>query len=180
MNIGYKVGDIMTQNPVSVSSEHSLHNLSQEMSKYKVNAVLVADKKKKELHGIITEQDIVRKTIAIGKNPLDLKASDIMEKNLITITPEKDIQSAIKIMGEMNIRHLPVVEEGEFVGLLTLNDIVRIQPQLIEMISHRLHVREEDLKPLRLLEEGICEFCGEYTPQLINKDGSMLCKNCKD
>lgn len=177
MKMGYTIGDVMTQNPVVVNPEDTLRAIGEIMNNYKVNAVIVS--KEKDVLGIITEQDIIRKTIAMGLNPLEVKASEIMENNLITISPDKDIQKALHVMGQLNIRHLPVLESGEFVGLLTLKDIMRIQPQLMELISDKLNVREEELKPLDLVE-GICNFCGNFTEKLYKKGGCLICKKCMD
>ena len=69
-------------------------------------------------------------------------------KTLFTIEGESDIYDALVIMRDENIRHLPVVNKGEMVGLLTLKDILKIQPALFELIVEKFELREEENKPV--------------------------------
>jgi CBS domain-containing protein len=177
MRTGYKVGDVMTQKPIVAPSDADIQSLAKTMAEYKINAVIVAEGK--SLKGIVTEQDIIRKAIALGKNPLELKANDVMEKNLTTINPNIDLKEALVLMSDLNIRHLPVIEDKSFVGLLTMKDILKIQPHLLELISHKINLREEERKIINLSpKEGICNICGEYSEELIKEDGFVVCKKC--
>lgn len=178
MKSGYKVGDVMTQNPIVCSQDTILKDLAEMMSRHHVGAMLIVDDKKPL--GIITEQDIVRKTVALGKNPLDMKAKDIMAQGLTTIAPEADIHEAIRLMSQSNIRHLPVVEGEEYVGLLTSKDALKIQPHLFDLIAHTIELREESRKPIRTIspDEGMCNLCGEYTASLIKRDDICICPSC--
>ncbi|MDO8656889.1 MAG: CBS domain-containing protein, partial [Nanoarchaeota archaeon] len=108
MKSGVKVMDAMTINPVIVHPDELLKDCSQKMAEQHVGALIVKEKNK--VHGICTEQDIVRKTVALGKNPLKMKVKDIMDQNVRTIEPYKDIFEALLLMRDLNIRHLPVVE----------------------------------------------------------------------
>src|SRR3989338_708364 len=128
MKTGYKVYDCMTTKPISVSSEASLEECAKVMAANHVGALVVKDDHQSK--GLITEQDIVRKIIAKGINPLTKKVKDFMETKLITINSDDDIYNALIKMRDSNIRHLPVVDKGKMVGLLTLKDILKIEPQL--------------------------------------------------
>ena len=178
MKTGYKVGDVMTQNPIVCSQDTVLSDLAAKMGKHHVGAMLIVDDKKPL--GIITEQDIVRKTVAVGKNPLEMTAKDIMATNLTTIAPRSDLRDAIELMGQCNIRHLPVVEEGNYVGLLTSKDALKIQPHLFDLMAHTIELKEESRKPLRSInpDEGMCNLCGEYAVSLIRRDDVSVCSSC--
>ncbi|MBI2124682.1 CBS domain-containing protein, partial [Candidatus Pacearchaeota archaeon] len=157
MKTGYKVYDCMTTKPVSVSSDTSLEQCARMMAKNHVGALVIKDDHKSA--GLITEQDIVRKAIAKGINPLTKNVRDFMEKKLKTISPNDDIYDALIVMRDSNIRHLPVVDNGKMVGLLTLKDVLKIEPSLFDLLVEKFELREEKRKPIdRIIErEAICQ-----------------------
>ncbi len=177
MRTGFKVCDAMTKKPVTVDNSLTLEQCAKMMESNHVGALLVKDDGK--LLGLLTEQDIVRKAIAKGMNPKSTKVSNIMVTGLKTIAPEKDIYDALTIMRNMNIRHLPVMDGKEMIGLLTLKDILKIQPHLFEMMVEKFELREEDNKPIfGEGEEGICESCGTKSKHLNEIKGTLLCSEC--
>ena len=178
MKTGYRVYDCMTTKPVSVASDTSLEICAKIMSKNHVGALVVKDNHSSK--GLITEQDIVRKVLAKGINPLTKKVSDFMEKKLITISPNSDIYDALIKMRNQNIRHLPVVDKGKMVGLLTLKDILKIEPSLFDLLVDKFEIREKNRKPInRIIEnEGICQGCGAYAEEVTKVKGALLCEKC--
>lgn len=180
MKTGYKVMDAMTINPVILSKDISLQQCAKIMEKKHVGAVLIGTKDNVE--GLLTEQDIVRRVIGKGINPLEKKVGDFMEKKLLKISPEKDIFDAIKIMRDKNIRHLPVFDGKKFKGLLTLKDVLKIQPRLFDLMVSKFELREEQRKPIfkPKEKEGICQTCGNYSEELFNIDEVLMCKKCKE
>ncbi len=104
--------------------------------------------------GIFTERDLV-KTMAGGKEGLELKMSQVMSKSLTTISSSATLWDAISLMGRLDIRRLPVVEKGKLVGILTEKDVFRVvlsqQNLLLEYVSEYLPVTaREQLKMLAL------------------------------
>ena len=178
MKTGYKVYDCMTTKPVSVSSDATLEQCAKAMAKNHVGALVVKDNHLSK--GLITEQDIVRKVLAKGTNPLAKNVKDFMEKKLITIKPNDDIYEALIKMRDSNIRHLPVVDKGKMVGLLTLKDVLKIEPSLFELLVEKFELREEKRKPVdRIIErEAICQGCGAYVEDVKKVKGSLLCERC--
>ncbi|MBI2653991.1 CBS domain-containing protein [Candidatus Woesearchaeota archaeon] len=178
MKTGYKVYDCMTTKPISVSSDASLEECAKMMAKNHVGALVIKDNH--ESKGIITEQDIVRKVIAKGINPLTKKVKDFMARKLITISPDDDIYDALIKMRDSNIRHLPVVDNGKMVGLLTLKDVLKIEPSLFELLVEKFELREETRKPIdRIISrEAICQGCGAYVEDVKKVKGSLLCERC--
>lgn len=151
MKTGYKVMDAMTTKPVSINQDITLLDCARTMDEKHVGAVVVKDNEQSV--GIVTEQDIVRKVVAKGINPLTEKAIDYMEKDLVTVSPDKDIYDALILMRDNNIRHLPVVEDNKMVGLLTIKDILKIEPQLFDIIVEKFELREESRKPTNANED---------------------------
>ena len=168
--------DAMTTKPISINHDTTLLDCAREMDENHVGAVVV--KENENSIGIITEQDIVRKVVAKGINPLTEKVKDYMEKKLITISPDRDIYDALILMRDNNIRHLPVVDETKMVGLLTIKDILKIEPQLFDLIVEKFEIREASRKPKSALSEGVCQGCGEYAEKIKNVNDSLFCEVC--
>jgi signal-transduction protein with cAMP-binding, CBS, and nucleotidyltransferase domain len=178
MKTGYKVCDAMTRQPVVVSPKASLQECAKIMGDEHVGAVIV--KEGDVLAGIITEQDIVRKSVILDDKPSSRTAKDIMETGMHTIEPEKDIYDALVHMKEHNIRHLPVTDGKGMLGLLTLKDVLKIEPQLFDLLVEKFEVREEEKKPVnnQTKEEGLCQQCGKYASKLFEQEGTMVCRSC--
>ena len=102
MKTGIRVLDAMTNKPVIASADMSATECAKMMRKYQVGSLLV--KEGKTVVGLITEYDFVTKLIAKGKNPDDILATELMEKNMITISPNKDIYDAMVEMRNNDIR----------------------------------------------------------------------------
>lgn len=152
MDTNFKVIDAMTKSPVTVSPETTVQECANLMVTNNVGSLLVMENKL--LSGIITEQDIVRKTVASNKDPNETHAKNIMAVNISTIEPHVDLFEAITTMAQLDIRHLPVIDEGEFVGFLTSKDILKIEPALFEIMADSYKIKDEAHKPLFESEES--------------------------
>jgi CBS domain-containing protein len=149
MKTGITVHDCMTTKPVAISEAATLQQAAQLMAHYRVGALLV--KHLETATGIISDQDIVRHFVAKGINPLNKKVKDYKAKELITIAPDADIYDALVKMRDHGIRHLPVLEDGKLVGLLTQKDILKVEPQLFDILVEKFELVEEDRK-MRAIE----------------------------
>jgi CBS domain-containing protein len=181
LETGYKVGDCMTLHPIMVSCDMSISACAKLMKEKHVGSLLVENEKK--LVGLLTEQDLVRNGLAEGKNPETTKADEVMIKieELVTISPEQDLFQALKVMRDYNIRHLPVMDGELLVGFLTSKDILKIQPQLFELLAEKIVLREENRKPLLSADDKeLCSDCREYSDDLEEVDGRYLCPNCRN
>ena len=145
MKTGYTVGDAMTRMPVKISHDETVSTCAQTMHKQGVGSLLVMDNE--SLVGIVTEGDIIRKVLSPGKNPTDTSVRDVMSKDVVSVEPHMDIHEAIHTMNNFDVRHTPVLLGGELAGFLTLKDILKIQPQLFDILVDKYQIREEDNKP---------------------------------
>ena len=94
----------------------------------------------KELVGIFSERDYARKVILKGKSSKETSVSEIMSTNLITITPNQTNEQGLVLMNAKHIRHLPVVQEEELVGFISIGDllksIINEQKEEIDIMGH--------------------------------------------
>ncbi|MCX6710913.1 MAG: CBS domain-containing protein [Candidatus Woesearchaeota archaeon] len=176
MKTGYKVCDAMTREPITVAPNTSIMECSKVMAKNHVGALLIT--KGKDLIGIITEQDIVRNAVARRIDCSATQVKSIMVKKLISINPAADIYDALVKMRDANIRHLPVIDGKKLIGLLTIKDILKIQPQLFDLVVDRFELREEEHKPVHERTEMLCQICGSFKEHLYPVKGMLVCKNC--
>jgi len=76
------------------------------------------------LVGIFSDRDYTRKVALEGKTSHSTKVSDILTANVATVTPQDSVEDAMRLMTEKHIRHLPVMENGKMVGLVSIGDMV--------------------------------------------------------
>jgi signal-transduction protein with cAMP-binding, CBS, and nucleotidyltransferase domain len=153
------------------------------MVKKRVGSLILEEKG--ILKGIITEKDIIWALTKKSQKDLNkIKCSDISPRKLTTIKPNADLMTAIKLMQKSKFRRLPVVVKERLVGLLTLKDILRIEPALFEIACghNSLEIKEERDKLKRKdhqgkFDFGLCENCGKED-FLETTDGRLLCEDC--
>ncbi len=103
-----------------------------------IGGLLIVEKGK--LAGIFTERDYARKLILKGKSSKDTPIGELMTPNPFTVTPDSSIDDCMKLMTGKFIRHLPVMENGELIGMISIGDVVRHvineQKDIIEHLEH--------------------------------------------
>ena len=182
-----KVTDVMTRSPVTIASDLSIIDCCKVMIKKRVGSLVLVNNKK--ILGLLTEKDIV--WALTKKSPSDfgkIKASDIAAKKIKTVKPTLELSKALRIMRRSGFRRLPVVFKGQLVGMVTIKDILRIEPTLYPTISDVMEIKDAEEK-LRRREsltdkseptrQGICEECGNFD-FLSKVDNRVMCESCID
>ena len=134
MKTGVSVLDTMTENPVTVDVSTPIWDCAKIMKKNELGSVVVLDKKK--IVGIITQEDLVYKVMA-EKKKLAHPVSDVMSKDPVTVSPEEDIYEALLLLKEREIRQVPVVNKNKLIGILSVKDVLQIQPELYELMYEK-------------------------------------------
>jgi CBS domain-containing protein len=108
------------------------------MCEKNIGGLLIVDNEK--LAGIFTERDYARKLILKGKSSKDTPISELMTKNLFTVSPETSIEICMQMMTDKHIRHLPVTDDDKLVGMISIGDVVRFiieeQKSIIEHLEN--------------------------------------------
>ncbi len=120
-----QVKEIMTTDPACCTSDTSLQEVGMMMIDHDCGEIPVVENKISKLPiGVITDRDIVCRTVAKGINPLDLTVGDCMSKPCVTVTPDMSIEECVRILEENQIRRVPVVDaSGCCCGIVALADI---------------------------------------------------------
>jgi CBS domain-containing protein len=120
-----QVKDMMTPEPACCRPDTSLPEVARMMVDKDCGEIPVVENKSSKVPiGVVTDRDIVCRTVANGLNPLDLTAADCMTKPIVTVTPEMSLEEACRIMEEKLIRRIPVVDDrGACVGILAVADV---------------------------------------------------------
>lgn len=121
---------------VSVSPTATLPEIASIIASRRIGAVVVLAEASR-LAGIVSERDVVKAVATKGEAALHLTAQDIMTQAVITATPATSVDKAMSLMDEGYFRHLPVLDEGILVGIISVRDVVRayIQRQALEVDS---------------------------------------------
>ena len=143
MNTGYRVQDVMRSNVLTATPETPIIECARQMADKEVGSLVLLNSEGK-IQGILTEQDLSRKVVAKGIDPKQTAAARVMARSVITISPEKDIYDAIVLMGKNRIKHLPVKKENRIAGIISFKDIIRIEPALIEILSFKSSISQEE------------------------------------
>jgi len=107
----------------SIGPDATVYEAVRAMADHDVGALLVLDGD--ALAGIVSERDYARKVILRDRSSRETLVRDIMTAGVVTITPECDVQEGLSVMTERRIRHLPVVEEGQVAGMVSIGDLVK-------------------------------------------------------
>jgi len=115
----YKGHDI-----ISASPDNSLLEVAKTLRENKIGAVLVC-KTAGQMCGVLSERDIIIAVAKHGGDILSGKVSDFMTEGVYTCSPDDDMKQVMERMTQKRIRHLPVVEDGNVIGLISIGDVVK-------------------------------------------------------
>ena len=137
--MGKQIREVMTQNPRAVKTGDPIVEAAKLMREEDAGIVPITDGKR--LTGVVTDRDIAIRVVAEGKDPSSTKVDDIASQKLVTVDPQQDLDVALRLMAEHQVRRLPVVEEdGKLVGIVAQADVARHADstktgQVVEQIS---------------------------------------------
>ena len=122
--MGTSVQDLMTSNPKTIASASSVVEAAKVMRDEDVGIVPIVDGDR--LEGTITDRDIAIKVVAEGKDVQSTTVGQVASRDLVTVDPKQDLDEALRLMAQHQVRRLPVVEEdGRLVGILAQADVAR-------------------------------------------------------
>src|SRR5438876_10710761 len=119
------IGEIIQGHPLfHAKASDTVRNVAKMMSDKKVGAVAILESGR--LVGIFSERDLMKRVVAAGLNPEKTAVGNVMTKELVVGHPKDDINDALQKMHSIGCRHLPVVDSGNLLGMLSLRDLLEI------------------------------------------------------
>ena len=131
--LSLRVEDVMVKDVVTIDDGVTVKEAADVMNKFEIGC-LIGVRKGKAM-GILTERDILKRIVAGAKDAKTTKVRDVMTSPLVVAEPGMDLAEAVKLMFQMKIKKLPVVDGKRLVGLVSLTDIARFQPQVISILK---------------------------------------------
>ncbi len=126
---------------LSVTPESSVFDALRLMAEKNVGALLVMSDG--ALRGILSERDYARKVILLGKSSHEIAVRDIMSDKVVSVTPAQTVDDCMALMTGRRIRHLPVIDGGRIIGVLSIGDLVKAvieeQQQTIQQLESYIH-----------------------------------------
>lgn len=138
--MGTKIAEVMSDRPRAVTPQTPVREAAQLMEQEDVGALPVVDDGTR-LVGILTDRDIAVRVVGQGSDPERTQVGDVASKDVVALTPEHDLDDALKLMAQEQVRRLPIVaEENELVGVIAQADLARMTKdktagQVVEAIS---------------------------------------------
>ena len=171
------VKDVMSTRVISCSSGTTVADAAKIMRDEDVGSIVILEGKKPV--GIATREDITNKVAAENKAPSDVLIKDIMSSPVITASSEEDLADVARRMNQFGYERMPVKFLDKLVGFISVRDILRVSPGLLEIMKESL----EHIVPEGYEEEynaGECELCGNFDEQLRNVNDRWVCASCQD
>lgn len=107
----------------TIAPQASVYEALQKMANRELGALVVFEAG--EICGLFSERDYARKVILQGRFSKDTQVQEIMTRRVITVEPQQTVEACMVLMTDKHIRHLPVVEEGRLIGIVSIGDIVK-------------------------------------------------------
>lgn len=120
-----QIAEIIEGRPlIHTERGENVRSVAKQMSEKNVGAVAVLDGGK--LVGVFSERDLMKRVVAAGLNPESTKVEAVMTKDIIVGDPTDDLDDALQKMHSVGSRHLPVVENGKLIGMISLRDLLEV------------------------------------------------------
>ena len=119
-----------------VTEETSIEQAVSEMNRQRIGSVVV--KKANSVCGIFTERDILTRVVAAGRDPKATQVRDVMTESFQFISPDTSVEDAMQMMTNKRVRHLPVLDDGQLRGMISIGDVTRWLLKVNEMEAENL------------------------------------------
>jgi len=177
------VRDVLTKSYVGVSESDSVRGAVELMRAERAGSVLVV--RGSSAVGIMTEWDVLG-VVADGTDPETVDVGDVMSSPVITIRPDRSLTDAADVMARDEIRNLAVEDEDGLLGVLTQRDVIAVAGSF----SGTTAIGEEEVLTAagsqvqtnggtEYTNQGVCEACGALADSLRERNGQLLCSNCR-
>jgi len=172
------VQEVMNSPVITLEKGTSVTKTAKLMKEYSIGSVVIVDSESSPI-GIVTHTDLVNRVLAEDQNPKTLKVEAVMSFPLITAQPKESVQDVATRMATTNVDRVIVVREGKLVGVLSTRDLLRVTPQIMDILSEKARIKQGGVAPrIRASIMGYCDSCGQWSDALVEMNGNFTCPDC--
>lgn len=172
------VKDVMVKPVISIDQDKTVRQAGELMKKTRRGCLIVTKGNKPV--GILSDSDIIKRIVAKNLLPNKVKIKGVMSKPLVTISKDDEILTAVRKMKKSNIHRIPVIENKKLIGIISLSDIAKTSPEMVDLLEYRIKMRSFEPEIKENLTSGICDSCGNYNDDLKNVNDQWLCEDCRE
>ena len=125
-----EIKDIMTRNVITIDPGENVEVAARTMNQFNIGALPVCRNGK--LTGVLTDRDIVTRCLATGRLPANTQVRQVMTEQVTAVSPNMQTDVAAHLMGRLQIRRLPVVENGRLCGMVSLGDLAKREETVLD------------------------------------------------
>lgn len=126
-----KIRDVMTRNVIHVAPEESVEVAARTLTQHNIGVLPVCDHRGK-ICGLVTDRDLVTRCVAASRSPAHTPVGDVMTAQVTSAGPDMEVGVAAHLMGRLQVRRLPVVENGRLCGMVSLCDLARREDSVMD------------------------------------------------
>ena len=119
-----RICDVMSDNVISIDQDEPVAAAARLLKSRNIGALPVCDGSGK-LRGMVTDRDIVTRCVALDSDPRSVKVGEVMSRGIVTAGPFDELERAVRIMSDDQVRRIPIVDGGRLVGMVSLCDMAR-------------------------------------------------------
>lgn len=172
------VKDVMSSPVLTIDFKKNARDAGKLMRKHRKGFLVITENNKPA--GVLSESNLIEEVVNKNVRADRIKLKDLMHEPIIAVDPEDDILTASRKMKENNVHRLPVVSNGKLLGVLSLTDIAKTSPEMLDLLEYRIKMKE---RPFGIKEKttlGICDSCDNYSEGLQLVEDQWLCEDCRE
>ncbi len=176
MNGEVEIKEVMTDGVIAIEKDQSIVDAAKMLEEEGIRGLVVVDNG--EAVGIIVCRDIVYEVTARQRDPSETPVEEVMSTDLIVAEEEELLDDVAMAMVRNDISRVPVVRDDMLVGILTQSDILRAWPGFAEIMEEEQEL-DAEAAPRPESTSGVCEECENYSEDLQESNGRLLCPECR-
>ncbi len=172
------VKDVMSSPVLTIDIKKTAMDSAKLMRKHRKGFLVVMENNKPA--GVISDSDLIENVICKNIKARDAKLKDLIREPIIAVDPDDNLLDASRKMKQNNIHRLPVVSGSRVLGVISLTDIARTSPEMLDLLEHRLRMKEKPMEIKEKIALGICDSCENFSEDLQNANDEWLCEDCRE
>jgi len=168
--------EVMTEGVIAIDADETIVEASKLLREEGIRGLVVVEND--DAVGVVVCRDIVYEVVSRGEDPIETRVKDIMSTDLIVAEENEYLDDVAMAMSQNDVSRVPVVRGDMLVGIVTQSDILRAWPGFAEIMSEEVEM-EAEAAPRERTKSGICEECENYSEELVETNGILLCSECR-